>query len=97
MKARLTPRALRDLSDIAAYVRAHSPLGAQKIRSAIVACIDGIARFPGAGRRQALPGVRKAIVRGYPYLIYYRLDETKGEAVVLTIQHAAREREIDDA
>jgi hypothetical protein len=37
-------------------------------------------------------GVRKARVRGYPQLIYYSIEEREPAVLVLTIQHATRER-----
>jgi toxin ParE1/3/4 len=53
--------------------------------------------FPRLGRPQTLEGVRKLVTRRYPYLIYYTADETAAEIVVLTIQHAARQRNHTDA
>ncbi|MEX0591246.1 MAG: hypothetical protein WD207_09170 [Xanthobacteraceae bacterium] len=43
-----------------------------------------------------MKGVRKLVTRKYPYLVYYTADEAAEEAVVLTIQHPAREREYTD-
>jgi toxin ParE1/3/4 len=42
-------------------------------------------------------GVRKLVVRRYPYLIYYIVDQAAVEVRILTIQHAARERDFSDA
>lgn len=41
-------------------------------------------------------GVRKLIVRKYPYLTYYEVNEDVSEVVVLPIQHSARDRVHDD-
>ena len=41
--------------------------------------------------------MRKLIVRKYPYLVYFNVDETAKVVGIITIQHAAREREHDDA
>ena len=41
--------------------------------------------------------VRKLVTRKYPYLVYYTLDLTAEEIIILTIQHPAREREYEDA
>jgi plasmid stabilization system protein ParE len=53
--------------------------------------------FPEIGRRQTVEGVRKLVTRKYPYLVYYTLDLTAEEIIILTIQHPAREREYEDA
>lgn len=97
MKLRLTPRAVQDLEHIAEYIRGRSPVGAEHVRAAIIDGLHKIALFPGTGRRQSVGGVRKAITRKYPYLVYYTVDATAGEVVVLAIQHPAREREDTDA
>jgi plasmid stabilization system protein ParE len=52
--------------------------------------------FPELGRRQAAKGVRKLITRKYSYLVYYSLDQSADEIVILTIQHPARDREYKD-
>jgi toxin ParE1/3/4 len=41
-------------------------------------------------------GVRKIGVRKHPYLIYYTVDDDAEVIAVLTIQHAAHEREFTD-
>jgi len=53
--------------------------------------------FPELGRRQSLAGVRKLLIRKYPYLVYYRLDRSADEIAILTIRHSARERPYEDA
>jgi len=53
--------------------------------------------FPKIGRRQKVKGVRKIVTRKYPYLIYYTVNETAAEIIVLTIQHPSRERSQTDA
>lgn len=42
-------------------------------------------------------GVRKVDTRRYPYLIYYTVDDSHGEVVIVSIMHPAREREFPDA
>ena len=44
-----------------------------------------------------MEGVRKLVIRRYPYLAYYVRDEASEEIVILTIQHASRRREHSDA
>jgi toxin ParE1/3/4 len=97
VKLRFTPRAVQDLAAIAGYIRAHSPIAAKRVRAAILRSLQNLVLFPLAGRAQTLEGVRKLVVRKYPYLIYYTVDETAEEIIVLTIRHPAQEREHEDA
>ena len=93
MKLRFTPRATADLLAIADYIRAHNPNAALRVRAAILDCIRNIALFPEVGQRQAIEGVRKIVTRS----IRISLDENAEEIVIITIQHAARRREHEDA
>jgi len=67
------------------------------VRAAILDSMQTVVLFPRSGRAQTLADVRKLVVRKYPYLIYYRFDDATDEAVVLTIQHASRDRDYGDA
>lgn len=97
MKLRFTPRATKDLADIADFIHEHSPAAAMRVRDAILDSLGYIATFPEAGRRQSAEGVRKLITRRYPYLVYYTIDAAAGEIAILTIQRPAGEREHGDA
>lgn len=97
MRVAYTPRALADLEEIADYIKARSPQGAARVRTAILDALQTLAQFPRVGRSQTVEAVRKIGVRKYPYLIFYMVDEAAEEIVVLTIRHGSREREYDDA
>jgi toxin ParE1/3/4 len=97
MIVRFIPRAIQDLTDIADYIRSQNPSASQRVRTAILDGIEIISRYPNAGRRQSLENVRKLVIRRYPYLIYYMVDAEADELVVISIRHAAREREYSDA
>jgi len=97
MKLRFTRRAIQDLNDIADYIRQRNPQGARRVRTAILETLQTLVLFPLIGRRQTTEGVRKLVIRRYPYLAYYAIDEASEEIVRLTIQHAARLREHPDA
>ena len=97
MKLRFAPRAAHDLGEIGEYLRSRSPSGAVRVQHAILDSVQVLIQFPHAGRAQQLEGVRKMAVRNYPYLVYYRLDALADEIVIVTIQHASRERPFDDA
>jgi toxin ParE1/3/4 len=96
MKLRFTPRATRDLVDIADYIRERNPNASLRVRAAILESLQDLVLFPEVGRRQKLEGVRKFVTRKYFYLVYYTLDLIAEAIVILTIQHPAREREHED-
>lgn len=97
MIVKYTARALRDLEAIADFLTHRSPQGGRNVRSAIQHAIAQLERFPNLGRAQSINGVYKLVVSQYPYLVYYALNFEPGEVRILTIQHAAREREFEDA
>jgi toxin ParE1/3/4 len=97
MKLRFTPRAAQDLAAIADHVRARNPAAAQRVRAAILHSLQNLVLFPRVGRAQTVEVVRKLVTRKYPYLVYYTVDETGEEIIILTIQHPTREREHEDA
>jgi toxin ParE1/3/4 len=90
MKLRFTPRAARDLAEIADYLREHSP------QAALLESLQSLVLFPQIGRQQKVEGVRKLVTRRYPYLVYYTADDEAEEIVILAIQHPARKREHSD-
>jgi toxin ParE1/3/4 len=97
MKLRLTPRAARNLTDIADYLGERSPEAALRVRDAILESLQNLVLFPRSGRNQQVDGVRKVVTRRYSYLVYYTLDELTDEIIILTIRHAARDPEHSDA
>ena len=51
MKLRFTPRAARDLAEIADYLREHSPQAALRVRAAILESLQSLILFPHIGRQ----------------------------------------------
>jgi plasmid stabilization system protein ParE len=96
MKVRFSPRAKRDLADIAGYIRSHRPSAGPRVRDTILASLEILRLHPEVGRRQNRPNVRKLVVNRYPYIIYYTPDSESAEIVVLAIQHTAQDRMFDD-
>jgi toxin ParE1/3/4 len=97
VKQRFTPRATRDLAEIAEYLRTRNPSAALAVRDAILRSLQTLTLFPAIGRPQNVEGVRKLVTPKYRYLVYYMIDEGAAEIVILTIQHPARSREYGDA
>lgn len=91
MKLRFTPRAVRDLAEIADTIRIHNPSAALRVRAAILDAIDLVTSISSAWPCQDVAGVRKIVVRRFPHLVYYAVDEAAAEIAVLTIRHAARD------
>ena len=60
MKLRFTPRAVRDLAEIADYVRVHSPEAALPVRAAILESLQSLVLFPHIGRQQKVAGGAQA-------------------------------------
>jgi toxin ParE1/3/4 len=96
VKLRFTPRATRDLVEIADYLRARNASAALAVRAAILRSLQDLTLFPAIGRPQNAEGVRKLVTPEYRYLVYYTIDEGADEIVILTIQHPARSREYRD-
>jgi addiction module RelE/StbE family toxin len=97
VKLRFTPRATRDVAQIAEYLRTRNPSAALAVRDAIVRSLQSLTLFPAIGRPQSVEGVRKLVTSKYRYLVYYMIDEGAEEIVILTVQHPARSREYRDA
>jgi len=89
--------AIRDLAEIADYIHQRNPKAATRVRAVILGSLQDLVLFPELGRRQKLEGVRKLVVRHYPYLVYYSVDQPTDEIVILSIQHQARRRQYEDA
>ena len=96
MKLRFTPRAARDLAQIADHLRARNPAAAPAVRDAILRTLQNLTLFPAIGRPQNVEGVRKLVTSRYRYLVYYLIDEGADEIAILTIQRPARRREYRD-
>ena len=96
MKLRFTPRATRDIAEIAEYLHTRNPSAALAVRDAILRALHNLALFPAIGRPQNVEGVRKLVTPKYRYLIYYVIDEGAEEIVILTIRHPTRSREYRD-
>jgi plasmid stabilization system protein ParE len=90
---RFTPRATRDLAEIAEYLLTRNPSAALAVRNAVLRALQNLTVFPAIGRPQNVEGVRKLVTPTYRHLVYYMIDEGAEEIVILTIQDPARSRE----
>jgi plasmid stabilization system protein ParE len=85
---RYTRRALRQLTELLDYIDARSPQGADSVKRRLQAVVDLLEDHPESGRLTRKDGVRRAVARPYPYVIFYR--SSAAGIVVLGIRHAAR-------
>jgi plasmid stabilization system protein ParE len=97
MRLRFTKQATENLREIGDYLKERNPAAALRVRAAIYTGLENLILFPFVGRRQTIENVRKFVIQKYPYLVYYAVDEAAGEIVILSVKHAARERDYEDA
>jgi addiction module RelE/StbE family toxin len=97
MKLRFTRRATENLATIADYIRANIPSAAHRVRSAIYESLQYLILFPKVGRPQKAHGVRRLVTRKYSYLVYYTVDESAQEVIILDVKHPAQKREHSDS
>ena len=77
MKARLAPRAYREVLAAVAWIAQDNPSAARGLQAALKEAATLIGRHPGAGHERselADPPFRFMTVRGYPYLLAYNAD-----------------------
>jgi plasmid stabilization system protein ParE len=84
------------LAEIAEFLHTRNPGAALAVRTTILRSLQALSLFPEIGRRQNVEGVRKLVTRRYRYLIYYTIDRSCEEVVILTIQHSSRRRAYSD-
>lgn len=97
MRLRLTSRAARELANAIAYIEEKNPAAALRVLRAVERACELARDSPEIGRRQGQLGIRKLVVRPYPYLLYYRYEPPSQEVVILNVKHASRVRTYADA
>jgi len=97
MKLRFTARAVENLNEISDYLYLRNPAAARRVRADLYSGLQNLLLFPAAGRLQDVAGVRKLVTRKYVYLIYYTVDPSAEEIVILNVKHPAQARDFEDA
>ena len=90
--ARLSPRAIEDLREAAAWIAQDNPAAARALRAVVRQAAMRIAEFPrSAPLRPELvpPPARVLALPGWPYLLIY--EETASRVLILRLIHAARD------
>jgi toxin ParE1/3/4 len=81
--------ALNDLESIREYIAQDNPKAATRVRAAIRAAVDPLAKHPNLGRSGRVEGTRERIVVDLPYIVVYRVRE---ETVrILAVIHTSRQ------
>jgi toxin ParE1/3/4 len=84
-----SPRALRDVQDIAAYISSDSPAYARAVVKRIVGLTRTLSRFPNSGRMVPEfqdPSIRELLA--YSYRIIYKVSEK--ELLITAVIHGKR-------
>jgi len=89
MKVRFTRLALAELDEIRSFLVTRSPRGAANVEARIRQVVRMISEQPlGSQEVEGRPGIRRAPLVSYPYVIYYRIREAHVE--IIRIRHGAR-------
>jgi plasmid stabilization system protein ParE len=78
MRARYSPRAVRDLASIQDYLSARSPIGADNVLAAVCAAVEFVRRNPEAAEATHIPGLRGKLVQKYRFKLSNRVLERGG-------------------
>jgi len=96
MKVIIRASAETDLDHIAEWIAQNSPSAAARVVATIRDRISFLEtdELAHMGRPGLVEGTRELLE--YPYIIIYQVDEDRGEVVVLSIVHGARDREREE-
>ncbi len=93
MRIRYSRRALDQLADILSYIEHDNALASRAVAARIVQVVSLLSLRPEIGRPTDKANVRVFRVGPYPFLIFYRVDASQDELVVLRIRHTARNQD----
>lgn len=89
MRLRYTRPALTDLADILDHIAAESPSAAQKVARRVKTITELLLLHPEVGRLTDEEGIRRIVVRPFPYLIFY--ENLADEIIIHAVRHGARD------
>lgn len=91
MRVRWSESALSDIDDIFAYIYEHNRTAATAVVERIKAVAALLQDFPEAGHLTDEAGVRMFPTVRYPYLVFYAVNSTDAEVVILHVRHGAQD------
>ncbi len=83
-----TRRALRRVEEIGDYISYDSPTAAEKAIGRLLSSAENLRTHPAIGRTGRIAGTRELVLADLPYIIAYRVTETRVE--ILTIIHTSQ-------
>ena len=78
-----SPRAIRHLSALRAYIARDNPDAAADVALTILAAVERLAELPNLGRPGRLAGTRELVVPGTPHVIPYRVGPERLEIIAV--------------
>jgi len=73
------------------YLQAASPEVAEAFTLAVESAIASIMASPSRWRVVEEPGIRRYVIHRFPFVIYYRWEETEERVTVYAVMHCSRE------
>jgi toxin ParE1/3/4 len=84
-----SPKAIRDLISLRAYIAEESPASARRVASRILQSVGTLLPHnPQMGRPGRVPGTRELVIPRTPYIVPYRLQNRTIQ--ILRVYHGAR-------
>ena len=93
MQLKVSKRALRDMSVAAAWWRANRPASPDLFDIELERALGLLETHPFAAQvalDPSMKGVRRIVLQGTRYLLYFRVREEQGVVEVLRLWHASR-------
>jgi plasmid stabilization system protein ParE len=84
-----SPESIHDLISLRAHIAEHDSAAAKRVALHILYCVEHLlAENPKLGRPGRVPGTRELIIPDTPYIVPYRVRQSKIE--IVRVYHASR-------
>jgi toxin ParE1/3/4 len=90
MKLKWTHQAFGDRDATMDHIAKDNVVAALEIDERIAAAVDNLLLFPQMGRLGRVIGTRELVVAKSDFIVAYRLDEGRGDIVILRVIHGAQ-------
>jgi plasmid stabilization system protein ParE len=84
----ITPEAEQDLADARSWYEGKRAGLGERFVLCVEAALDQIRRIP-EGATEVYPGIRRVVVRQFPYGVFYRIDTD--QIAVIAVYHSKRD------
>jgi plasmid stabilization system protein ParE len=92
-RVRISPEAEQQVRELENWWAANRPAARTTFKEAFSALVGHISRMPGIGRPCddiQLPGLRRLLMEGTPYAVFYRVDHETTEVFIAAVWSRAR-------